>query len=228
MQTTDTHYQQEREFWDKKGSGDYVSLSAYDQRRLLDWLGWTGHGRVLDLGGGSGMLSRLLMMAPGSECVCLDISHNMLKYSPVPAVQANALKLPFTDGSFNLVVAAAFLHHIPGLEDKLMRECARVLAPAGRVVGYDPNAHCIQNQIFMNDTPFRLGLFSPDERPLRPDALSRFAMVASFSRFTFRTFSFRNERMTVFEFIQRYVLNPVSIGPLRKYLDRWFFWSASK
>jgi ubiquinone/menaquinone biosynthesis C-methylase UbiE len=228
MMRTDIHYQQEREFWDKKGSGDYVSLSAYDQQRVADWLGWNGNGRVLDLGGGAGMLSRLLMMAPGSECVCLDISHNMLKHSPVPAVQANALKLPFADGSFDLVVAAAFLHHIPGLEHELMHECARVLVPGGRVVGYDPNAHCIQNRIFMNDTPFRLGLFSPDERPLWPDALSRYTLSASFSDFTYRTFSFRNERLTMFEFIQRYVLNPVSIGPLQKYLDRWFFWSASK
>jgi ubiquinone/menaquinone biosynthesis C-methylase UbiE len=225
---TDAHYEREREFWDKKGSGDYVSLSVYDQRRLVQWLDWKGNGRVLDLGGGSGMLSRLLAMVPGSECTCLDISHNMLRHSPVPAVQANALKLPFADGSFNLVVAAAFLHHIPGLEYELLRECARVLAPGGRLVGYDPNAHCVQNQLFMTDSPLRLGMFSPDERPLRPTTLRRHALSASFANFRFDSFSFRNERMTVFEFIQRYLLNPFSIGPLRKYLDRWFFWEASK
>lgn len=224
----DVHYSRERQFWDKKGSGDYVSLSAYDQQRVVNWLGWKGNGRVLDLGGGSGMLSRLLAAVPGSECICVDISRNMLKHSPVPAVQANALKLPFVDGSFNLIIAAAFLHHIPGLELELMRECNRVLAPGGRLVGYDPNAHSVQNRIFMGHTPFRLKVFSPDERPLLPSKLRECARAVSFSGFVYQTFSFRNARLTSFEFVQRYVLNPFAVGPLRKYLDRWFFWSAVK
>jgi len=53
-------------------------------------------------------------------------------------------------------------------------------------------------------------------------------LLAAFSGFSFRTFSFKNERMTAFEFVQRYMLNPFAVGPLRKYLDRWFFWSAQR
>ena len=110
----------------------------------------------------------------------------------------------------------------------MLRECLRVLKQGGRMVGYDPNAQCIQNRLFMTASPLRLDLFSPDERPVLPATLRRVAEEAGFSGFRYRTFSFRNPRITKFEFVQRYLLNPFAIGPLRTYLDRWFFWEMSR
>ena len=223
-----SHYSLERQYWDRRGHEEYTSLSESDQTRLMSWIHWAGPGQVLDIGGGSGMASRLLNGKDDTECVCVDISHKMLSHAAVLAVQADALRLPFADQSFDLIIAAAFVHHIPGKERTMLGECRRVLKRGGRMVGYDPNAKCIQNRLFMTSSPLRLDFFSPDERPIMPSYLKRTAEEAGFSSFDYRTFSFRNPRLTKFEFIQRYLLNPFSVGPLQSYLDRWFFWEMSR
>jgi SAM-dependent methyltransferase len=222
------HYRREQSFWDEKGREDYESLSPFDRQRMSRWIGWKGHGRVLDIGGGSGMISRVLIAEPGTECVCIDISLPMLKHSPVSSVQADALMLPFRDNSFDLVMAAAFLHHLPGLEPQLLRECHRVLRPGGRLIGYDPNGHCLQNRLFMSRNAMRLSVFSPDELPIMPERLRQQASDASFVRFEHFVFSFRNRKITPFEAIQRFVLSPLAVGPLRRLLERWLFWQAWK
>jgi SAM-dependent methyltransferase len=224
-----SHYQREREFWDSKGVDAYVSLSAFDQQRVLNWIARDPEERrCLDLGGGSGMTAKLLAASGVPFLVCADISAAMLGHSGLPSVQADALALPFADNSFDLVVAAAFLHHVPGRERDVLRECARVVRPGGRIVGYDPSARCIQNRIFMGEGRFRLKLFSPDERPIDPRDLTAKLDDAGFRGATATPFSFRNPRMTLFEGIQRWMLDPISIGPLRHLLQRWFFWSAKR
>ena len=224
----DKHYFEEQQFWDKKGADLYCSLSVFDQRRLGEWIGWAGGGRVLDIGGGSGMVSRLVSREPDTECVCIDISLPMLTHAFVPSVQADALALPFQDGSFDLVVAAAFFHHLPGEEDKLLGEIFRVLKPGGRMVGYDPSANCLQNRIFMMDTPLRLNRFSPDERPIYPQELREHTQSIGFHHFTYKTFSFRNKKVTLFEMLQRCFLSPLAIGPFKQIFDRWFYWETVK
>lgn len=224
-----THYEREKAFWDEKGAQDYATLSAFDQQRIVDWIDWRGAGRILDIGGGSGMVSRLLMREPGTQMVCLDISHPMLVHSPVPGVQADAMVLPVASGSFDLIVSAAFLHHLPGLESKVLDECFRVLAPGGRIVGYDPNAWSLQNQVFMGNGPLRLKhTFTPDERPIAPERLADQVRAASFSSFAYDYFTFRNDTKTAFERVQTYLINPIAKGPLKRRLDRWFFWRAVK
>jgi ubiquinone/menaquinone biosynthesis C-methylase UbiE len=222
------NYEREQQFWEQKGQDRYVSLSTSDQQRVGSWIDWNGEGRALDIGGGSGLISTLLKRAPNSNVICVDISHRMLMHSPVPSVQANALQLPFPDNAFDLLVAAAFFHHLPNQGGHLFKECYRVLMPGGRLVGYDPNAQCLANRLFMTSGPLRLSLFSPDERPLDPQTLSGQALDAGFSDFECFTFSFRNPTLTPFELVQRYLLSPVSKGVFRKYLDRWFFWDVRK
>jgi ubiquinone/menaquinone biosynthesis C-methylase UbiE len=226
---TGQYYQNEQQFWDKKGNEVYLSLSDFDQSRIQSWIGWQGHGRVLDIGGGSGMVSRLLTAAPETECVCIDISLQMLTHSTVAAVQGDALHLPFCDACFDLVVAAAFFHHLPGQEARLLSEIARILKPGGRVVGYDPSASCLQNRLFMGDTRFRLKMFSPDERPLSFAVLEQAQSQAGLVTHGHSLFSFRNRTLTPFEIVQRCFLNPIArwsrAAPL---LHRWFFWEARK
>jgi SAM-dependent methyltransferase len=228
MQEPAPHFQREKEFWDGKGDQAYVSLSEADRLRLRSWIAWDGEGLCLDLGAGSGMVGRVLDDRAPSSILGLDISHRLLRHSPNPAVQGDALRLPFASASFSLIVAAAFMHHLPGLEATLMAEAFRVLRPGGRIVGYDPSADCLQNAIFMGRGRFRLKSFSPDEMPIRPQHLAHVASDAGFGDFRFERFSFRNERMTLFEAVQRYALDPIAIGPLRAPLLRWFFWGANK
>jgi SAM-dependent methyltransferase len=98
--------------------------------------------RVLEVGCGSAPCARWLA-AQGAYVVGLDLSAEMLRYAtkaaretgiPVPLVQADAGRLPFADGSFDLACSA--FGAVPFIADSaaVMREIARVLRPGGRWV----------------------------------------------------------------------------------------------
>ena len=93
-------------------------------------------GRILDLGSGCGVNSELL--ARFGKTVLVDRSADALelaaKRHPLDAAcRADALRLPFREGSFDLAVMLDLLEH---LEDDAagLREVARVLSPRGRLL----------------------------------------------------------------------------------------------
>jgi len=98
--------------------------------------------RALEIGGGTGFFLLNLMQSGIAESgVLTDISGNMVQTAvrngrqlglDVTGQVADAESLPFADGSFDLVVGHAFLHHIPDVELAL-REIVRVLVPGGRL-----------------------------------------------------------------------------------------------
>ena len=200
VQSDQAHYEREREFWDQMGADDYATLSAVDRQRIVDWIGWEGDGRILDIGGGAGMVSRLLVSKAGTEVVCLDISAAMLSHSPVPAVQADAMQLPLADESFDLVVAAAFLHHLPGLEAAVL-EGMPPRAQARRPVGglRPERAEPAESHLHgrrSNPTEAIHAGRTPDRTE---HVWSRKCRAASFSSFQLDFFTFRNETKTAFE-----------------------------
>jgi SAM-dependent methyltransferase len=73
--------------------------------------------RVLDLGAGTGVAGRAALAAGARSVVAADVAVGMLRRCerPVHPVAADALRLPFRDRSFDLVVAAFCLGHLPGL-----------------------------------------------------------------------------------------------------------------
>ncbi len=97
-------------------------------------------GDVLDVGSGDGAAASSL--APYCRSLtCIDASPKMIeaardrlaRYRHVTAQVADAHALPFADGSFD---SALLFHTLTYAEDpaKALRECARVLRPAGRLV----------------------------------------------------------------------------------------------
>jgi SAM-dependent methyltransferase len=99
--------------------------------------------RALEVGAGTGYFAlNLLQAGVVREAACTDIAPGMLR-----ALEANAERLrlavetaacdaealPFEDGSFDLVVGHAVLHHLPDLE-RAFGEFRRVLRPGGTVV----------------------------------------------------------------------------------------------
>jgi ubiquinone/menaquinone biosynthesis C-methylase UbiE len=99
--------------------------------------------RSLEIGSGTGYFSLNLMLAGViGEATCSDISPGMLRTLranadrlglEVATASADAERLPFEDGSFDLVFGHAVLHHIPDLP-RAFREFERVLAPGGTVL----------------------------------------------------------------------------------------------
>lgn len=95
--------------------------------------------RILDAGCGQGtpVLARLTGAA---SAVGADLSREQLRLAAetVPAahlLQSDMTALPFTDGSFDAVVAYWSLIHIPAEDHRtVIEEFARVLRPGGRVL----------------------------------------------------------------------------------------------
>jgi SAM-dependent methyltransferase len=89
---------------------------------------------VLDLGAGTGVASSAL--APtGTQVIAADVAYGMLRHaadSRPPAVCADAARLPFRTDSFDHVVAAFVLNHVPDLVAALA-ELARIVRPGGSI-----------------------------------------------------------------------------------------------
>jgi ubiquinone/menaquinone biosynthesis C-methylase UbiE len=99
--------------------------------------------RSLEIGSGTGYFTlNLLRAGVIVQATCSDISPGMLGALSANAerlgldvrtVPADAERLPFPDGSFELVLGHAVLHHIPNLA-RAFAEFERVLAPGGTVL----------------------------------------------------------------------------------------------
>jgi len=137
-----------------------------------------GGGLILDIGGGGGGFSYYISKhVPGYQCVSVDIAPS----APSPGVECvlgDALRLPFADGSFDLLVARAVLHHFPDRLPEAMGEAHRVLKPGGRFVIEEP---CSGNPIAaMARHAAPTDRHDPGERPMS----SAFMLESVSQRFT--------------------------------------------
>jgi SAM-dependent methyltransferase len=92
---------------------------------------------VIDVGGGSGKLARLLP-ALGIRGLLIDLSPTMLALAPRPAARADASRLPVADASVDGVTALYMLYHFDEPREPIM-EARRVLRPGGLFAACSPN-----------------------------------------------------------------------------------------
>jgi len=91
---------------------------------------------VLEVGGGPGELAERMQKELGASVSFIDISPRMVELARERGVDAqvgDVQELPFEDGTFDTVVAAWMLYHVPDI-DRGLREIARVLRRGGALV----------------------------------------------------------------------------------------------
>lgn len=103
---------------------------------VFELLQLQGHETILDVGGGTGALARLIVERTRAEVTVLDASRRMLDQIPhhprLHRVHAPANSLPFHAESFDLVVSTAALHWLTPHQATLSA-MRRVLRPGGRL-----------------------------------------------------------------------------------------------
>jgi ubiquinone/menaquinone biosynthesis C-methylase UbiE len=105
-------------------------MRAEQQLMLRNWPEVAGR-RALDLACGSGRYARLLREGAAAQIVALDASPGMLRrVAGAGRVCGSLSRLPFTAGSFDVVVCGLAVGHEPDIAT-WMSEVARVLAPGG-------------------------------------------------------------------------------------------------
>jgi demethylmenaquinone methyltransferase / 2-methoxy-6-polyprenyl-1,4-benzoquinol methylase len=111
------------------------------KRTMIDRLPLHRGDRALDLACGTGLvIDRLGRQLGRSSVTGLDPNRMMLTQTPRTTtagrlVQANAERIPFRDATFDVVTAGYLFKYVD--LDRLFQEVRRVLAPGGRVGGYD-------------------------------------------------------------------------------------------
>ena len=133
--------------------------------------------RVLDVACGTGVVARAVGSRVGAagKVVGLDLNAGMLEVArslpwtapaPVEWREANALDLPFEDGSFDLVVCQQGLQFIPDRLAALL-QMRRVLAPGGRLslsvwrpIHYSPRFERLHNALTRRVGP-EAGILGP-------------------------------------------------------------------
>jgi SAM-dependent methyltransferase len=85
------------------------------------------HGRVLEIGCGTGVLQDLV-----PDYVGLDIARSSTHWMHQPFYVASSTHLPFADNSFDAVWSVWVLEHVPQ-PDKMLAEMRRVVRPDGAI-----------------------------------------------------------------------------------------------
>lgn len=155
--------------------GDYKKWAATGGREfgrsyehMLTLAGFKTGESVLDLGTGRGEVVRVAIEQGAAEAVGIDYSDASIELArqtlssagmdDVELIQADARRLPFRDGRFDLVMALDVVEHMSETElDDALNEVRRVLAPGGRIF-----VHTMPSRLIY-DVSYRL------LRTLRPD-----------------------------------------------------------
>jgi ubiquinone/menaquinone biosynthesis C-methylase UbiE len=115
------------------------------RRRFLDTIDFAVGAPVLEVGCGTGVLTRQLAQVPAvGSVVGTDIAPGLLKRARALAADldnvtfqtADARELPFASDSFSTVVFDSTLSHVP-TQEQALAEAFRVLLPSGLLAIFD-------------------------------------------------------------------------------------------
>lgn len=119
---------------------------------------------VIEVGCGEGAnLYWLREAGVESPLTGVDFSEDKIKFAKknvcsAEFVVANALKLPFADNSFSLVIMRDLLHHVNWDRDGVVSEAIRVLKPGGAVVIFEGSPAPVLSKLWMLLYSFERGM----------------------------------------------------------------------
>jgi SAM-dependent methyltransferase len=135
---------------------------TFGGQQRVDWFKQhVGTGlKLLDLGCRDGTLTA--EYAPGNEVIGVDIDDAALERCrqrlgiETLQLNLNSERLPFADGSLDVVITAEILEHLQ-FPDDAVAEVHRVLAPGGLFLGSVPNSFRLKNRLrFLMGRDFEL------------------------------------------------------------------------
>jgi SAM-dependent methyltransferase len=134
---------------------------------------------VLEIGPGPGVTTDLLRHQ-AHKLTVVEVDTELaaalaarLAGTNVTVVHGDATDLPFEDGRYSDAVALTMLHHVPTgeLQDRLIREVARVLRPDGQFIASDSMHSAELAALHVGDT------YNPIEPATLEDRLERAGFV---------------------------------------------------
>jgi SAM-dependent methyltransferase len=155
------------------------ALREHMVRRILCVTGVPKTARVLSLGCGIGD-TELLLAAHVAEVVGVDLAPSAIRQAREDAARAGRHNVRFiegtlessglTPGSFDLIIAIFFLHHLPApILAALPDQIARLLAPGGVFYSLDPSRYRLSGAVGSLLIPRIMRRYqSPDEQQLDP------------------------------------------------------------
>jgi len=114
-----------------------------DSRDALNDLNLDSRQQVLDVGAGTGELTRVLREETPGTVVALDADSALLDHVASPRVLGDATRLPFPDNTFDLVVCQALLVNLPeplaAVREftRVSTDCVAVIEPDNSAVSID-------------------------------------------------------------------------------------------
>ena len=144
--------------------------------------------RVLDLGAGAGVAGRAALAAGARQVVGVDLSLGMLRRGDAAwrPVAADAVALPFRDGSFDLVLAAFCLNHLDSLAAGLAeaRRVGAAIAASLFAPGWTHPAKDAVDDVlrsFGYHPPAWYASLMPGSRASDPEALAESTVAAGYT-----------------------------------------------
>lgn len=152
--------------------------------------------RALDLGCGSGTQA-VCLMDEGFRVIAADLSIEATRVArgtaeratrTLPAVNADAERLPFADASLDACVCGLLLHHFRDISS-VAAELHRVVKPQGVVLALDANGHNPPTRLFLNGLHrvWPRKQLTPNQRAIRMREVREVFSAHGFTDFEFRS-----------------------------------------